>query len=414
MAVASLIPSEILEIIFVESQRDPYGVLTSQTPFHPDKATKALAAYSFVCRCWRPVAQELLFRDVVLTLDEQGSRITEFYAFIQSTPYIAGLIQYLLIRSLSAGLKAGRKHDGECPALLVNIIGALPALSHVNFARFTLLGWPKDIPIPSQSIKLAHLSLSQLTYRPLSGTDRVPFDILSLFDVDRLEVSNNHLRHPKKHAHISDVFVRPGSGPPIVRELVYDKYDCFINFNLERGGLDVEHVRLLSFVLDSVESLKFAGLLVNRYGAYATDIHLDLCTIASLERPQSASFWQVCSLAPCIRILRLRLSWIHSYLIYTSDEDYSDAYEAILASTPPTLRELKFSFGSALRGHLGRAAPSVAQRIVQAVSRFQDLKRVTLSIIKPLTVDECAAAINDFLPCKIIERGLVMVESEDD
>ena len=327
----------------------------------------------------------------------------------------------------------GRKHDGECPALLVNIIGALPALSHVNFARFTLLGWPKDIPIPSQSIKLAHLSLSQLTYRPLSGTDRVPFDILSLFDVDRLEVSNNHLRHPKKHAHISDVFVRPGSGPPIVRELVYDKYDCFINFNLERGGLDVEHVRLLSFELDSVESLKFAGLLVNRYGAYATDIHLDLCTIASLERPQSASesqrsdqqcdcsrcgassgFWQVCSLAPCIRILRLRLPWIHSYLIYTSDEDYSDAYEAILASTPPTLRELKFSFGSALRGHLGRAAPSVAQRIVQAVSRFPDLKRVTLSIIKPLTVDECAAAINDFLPCKIIERGLVMVEREDD
>ena len=109
MAVASRVPSKILEIIFVESQRNPYGVLASQSPFHPDKATKALDAYSFVCRCWRPVAQELLFRDVVLTLDGQGTRITEFYTFIQSTPHIAGHIRYLLIRSLSAGLIAGEQ-----------------------------------------------------------------------------------------------------------------------------------------------------------------------------------------------------------------------------------------------------------------------------------------------------------------
>ncbi|KAH9899830.1 hypothetical protein C8Q73DRAFT_335788 [Cubamyces lactineus] len=413
MAVASRIPPEILENIFNESQRNPYGVLVIQSPFHPDKAIRDLGSYSLVCRSWNPAAQSLLFRDIILTVGWQRSS-KEFLTFIQSAPHIAGFIRYFRMRSFpSVNIRAGRGYDGECPALLVGIISALTALSHVEIITQTILGWPKDVPMPSQSISFTHLTLSQVTYKPLSGADRVPFDILSLFDIDHLEVSNNHLHRPEKHTHISDVFVRPGSGLPIVRELVYRNYDCFIKCNLECGGLNAEHIRLLSFDPGSVDSLKFAGLLLSRYGAYATDIRLDLSALATLERPKQASFWQACSLTPCIRIQRLQLSWIHSYLTYTPDEDYSNAYEAILASTPLTLRELKFSFGSALSDRLGRAAPLVAQRITQAVARFPDLRRVTLSILKPLSVDECTEAMGGFLPREIVDRGLMIVERDD-
>ncbi|KAI0335506.1 hypothetical protein GY45DRAFT_1366599 [Cubamyces sp. BRFM 1775] len=404
MAVASRIPPEILEIIFIEFQRDPNGVSDNQWLFYIEKDTQALASCSLVCRWWSPVARAQLFRYVILTLDRHSS--DKFLAFIQSTPHVASLIRCLLLIS-NTGSHAGR---GECPALLVGIVGALPALSRVGFYDFRLLGWPRGVPMPLRSTYLAHLTLRRLSYEPASDPYRVPFDILSLFDVGRLVSFNNRLYNPGRDEHIPDMFVRPGSKLPTVRELVLDDCDCFVKCNLERGGLDVERIRLLSLTWSAFGEPRYAQSLISRYGTYATDVHLNLCMMAGDERSYGASFWEPFSLARCARVERLRLSWTHSFLVRTSDEGYSEAYEAVLASTPPTLRELEFSFSPALGDseQLRRTAPHVAQRIVQAVSRFPDLNRVTLSIMRPLRVDDCTAVMNDLLPRAIVDRGLVV------
>ena len=127
----------------------------------------------------------------------------------------------------------------------------------------------------------------------------------------------------------------------------------------------------------------------------------------------SSGFWEPFSLAVCTRIQRLRLSWQHNYLVRVPNEGYSEAYEAVLASTPPTLRELEFDFTAPLSDELRLTAPHVAQRIVQAAARFPGLGKVTLSILRPLTVGECTAVMNEFLPRGIVDRGLVRVEQKD-
>ncbi|KAI0660943.1 hypothetical protein C8Q70DRAFT_912724, partial [Cubamyces menziesii] len=384
----------------------------------PYKATQDLASCSLVCRCWSPVAQAMLYRDVALTLERRSPG--EFLAFLQSTPHIASLVRCLLVHKNTGSLGRehvdhleGRGHDGECPALLVSVIGALPALSHLEFAEFLLLGWPRDIPMTSQSINLAHLTLSRLSYNPISDPDRVPFDILSLFDIGRLVLDNNSFAYSIRNAHISNLLVRTGSGLPAVRELVFPDYDCFIEYNLKCGGLSVEHIRLLSITWSDTTLFKYAGLLINRYGAYATDIHLNICQAAGYKRSHGVGFWEPFSLAACTRIQRLRLSWQHSYLVRVPNEGYSEAYEAVLASTPPTLRELDFDFTAPLSDELRLTAPHVAQRIVQAAARFPGLGKVTLSILRPLTVGECTAVMSEFLPRGIVDRGLVRVEQKD-
>lgn len=126
-------------------------------------------------------------------------------------------------------------------------------------------------------------------------------------------------------------------------------------------------------------------------------------------------------MASCERIQRLRLFWmIASGRPGYSEEDLlarlSDAYGAVLSSTPTTtLRELEFTFWEGAIGPLkdfAKVATHVAHRIVQAVDRFSDLKRVVLVIEEPLTVDRCTAIIHDLLPGEIVERRLVIFEQD--
>ncbi|KAH9899829.1 hypothetical protein C8Q73DRAFT_681165 [Cubamyces lactineus] len=177
--MAPYMPPEIVEIVITKSQRNPLnGFLPTQPLFFRNKG--CLAACSLVCRSWRPAAQALLFQEVLLTLEHRSP--DDFLAFIQSSPHIAGCVRYFtctvgfllsLMKEWAGGerleLKELRSEYAISPAVLMEILYTLPAVMHVQFEGFTILGWPRDIPLPTQPVGLKRLTLKSLRYKPFSG-----------------------------------------------------------------------------------------------------------------------------------------------------------------------------------------------------------------------------------------------------
>ncbi|KAI0660941.1 hypothetical protein C8Q70DRAFT_932582 [Cubamyces menziesii] len=399
------IPPEIWEIVIAETQRHPStGVLPTKPPFRRNKAR--LASYSLVCRLWKPIAQALLFQEVAVTLRGRQSP-GEFLSFVQSSPHIARSVRSLVLManclpSWIRGEATEISHEFElelCPAVLLDILHALPGITHVKFQGFTILGWPQDVPLPARLLSLTRLALKALRYKPLSEPHLLPFDILSFFSAEALEVHDNTVLQPvdREAGSLSATRALPNTEQRVVKTIVASGPDCFLTHSMQHGGvLSVEYVRSLVLSPYDGPSLRFAGSLLQHYGAHARDVELNI----------SQSAWH-----------RNMMPTAPGY----SEEDLlarlSDVYGGVLSSTPTTLRELEFTFWEGAIGppkDFAKVATHVAHRIVQAADRFPDLKRVVLVIEEPLTVDRCTTIMNGLLPSQVVERRLVTFETLDD
>ncbi|KAI0335507.1 hypothetical protein GY45DRAFT_1430664 [Cubamyces sp. BRFM 1775] len=420
------IPPELVEIVIAETQRDPdTGVLPTKPPFCRNKAH--LGSYSLVCRQWRPIAQALLFREIVVALERTSP--AELLSFLRSAPQIAGAVRFLDfgVRSIPSWATVKDKEiPGVCPAVLMEILYyILTGVNHVKLQNLIILGWPQEVPLPARPLDLTRLVLRGVTYKPLSEPHLLPFDVLSFFCVGRLTVYNNTVTvqcADREDGSPPAVLALPSSEGRAVREIVATGPDCFLTYSIERGRtLNAEHVRSLTLNLHDRASLRFAGSLLQHYGGRATDVELNISQGAwyRSEVPIGTDFLEACSLAPCANIRCLRLLWtIASARPGYSQEDLlarlSEALSTALASTPTTLQELRFTFWEDVMGppkDFAKVAPHVARRIAQAVGRFPHLKRVALVIEEPLTADRCTTIINDLLPKEIVDRRLVIFET---
>ncbi|KAI0335525.1 hypothetical protein GY45DRAFT_807750 [Cubamyces sp. BRFM 1775] len=423
------LPYELIYRILIETQRGIFGCISDN--LHWDK--RALASYAFVCSTWRPPAQALLFEGLSLVV---GNALDHFLAFLQSAPHIASAIRNLYLRSrwtpeiddntFTAGNDGEPllQHDHEAsaepllsPAVLMDIVGILPTLSHLHLERITLLGWPEGHPLPTRPVSLRCLNLVGITYMPSIRPGLLSFDIFSFFELDLLNLGGNaFVDGAQQHAPPSDVLAIPGAGLPIVRDVRADGHDCFLERNLRRGGLNADHVHRLSLSFQNVTSeILFVGSLLGHYSRNATHIDLDIHFAHGRdELAEDDAVWQVCSLAACTQLQFLSLSW-HIDNFSELDQDRIEAYDAIVGTAPRTLFELKICMSSPRPVSKEMFEPTaliLAPRIVRALSRFPCIKDVKLIMSRSFDYDGCKARVHELLPRAVAESPVLKIEKE--
>ncbi|KAI0650700.1 hypothetical protein C8Q79DRAFT_900342 [Trametes meyenii] len=396
------IPSEIVDHILGDTDLD-------------DKPS--FASCSLVCSSWRPFAQTRLFKSIQHDIAEQ--RLDQFLAFLLSAPHIAGAVNALRLW-YAAYLEYGEDeiqavddpNRNLSPDLLMNVVAALPALSELRINRVALLGWPRDAPPPTAPTKLANLFLSSITYKPLSSPDTLPFDILSLFDVDELYLADNRGDFVEGDLQRSDALVLPYFTPAVVRKVKVYCSDCFLRCNLDYGGLDTKQLRAALLCPTNIDELAFAGLLLQQWGSGLVELEFSVCSVVLNVGPSvEPGLWSLCSLAPCRRLESLQLDWTSSGMLgygWQPDIGYSHAYGAVLADAPRTLRRLVFTLPGIVKvdDGFGGTMRAMAPLVQQAIARFPQLETVTIGVRSGLEITQCVDVMRELLPDAVMEGGV--------
>ncbi|KAH9899812.1 hypothetical protein C8Q73DRAFT_335061 [Cubamyces lactineus] len=420
------LPYEVTYHILRETQRNALGhMFDDPHGLHRDR--RILASCSLVCLSWRLPAQALLFEGLSLAV---GSRLVDFLVFLQSTPHAANAIRSLRLQSGTAPDEDEDEdafnvevHSGPLwervqqtsserllsPALLMDIVGTLPNLSYLHLDRIVLLGWPEDRSLPSRPVSLRSLNLFVNTYMPLVQPGTKPLDILSFFEVGLLIITGNKdVYGANQHVPPSEVLAISNTNPPTIAELRTYGHDCFLECNLRRGASNVDHLTLNVF--DNASDVLFVRSLLEHYGCNATRIHLDVDYTVEREFPEEDVGWQMCNLAACTRLQSLCLSWEMDVL--RPDQNHGEVYDAIVGSAPRTLRELKISLSAPHRVTKEVFEPMalcLAPRVVQAVTRFPEIKDIILTVTQVFDYDDCKGMIHDLLPRAIVESPVLKI-----
>ncbi|KAH9846989.1 hypothetical protein C2E23DRAFT_539098 [Lenzites betulinus] len=172
------LPAELLEFVFKNIKTRRQG--------NPKLRRADLAACSRVCREWRAVALAFVFEEVELTVDRDLRR---FLAFVQAERDLASLVR-------SVRIWRDRRNNGHNgrplqPALLFDILCALPGIRRLEVCNVVLLGWPQSTPLPAKQIKLESLTFADIMtkYHSRRYSHSHPFDILGLFCADTVKLS---------------------------------------------------------------------------------------------------------------------------------------------------------------------------------------------------------------------------------
>ncbi|KAI0776079.1 hypothetical protein BD413DRAFT_469418 [Trametes elegans] len=412
------IPPEILHLIIENTQK------TSES-FHWDRCS--LEPFTRVCQSWTPIAQTYLFRTTNVNIGERP--IDDFLEYLRRAPYIADAIQTLVLwrdRPVDDDDDDGLAEPSDepytditvcvSPVRLLQLLLALRALSYLKLDLITVLGWPKNVPFPTERVKLSRLGMFGVRYAPFLDPETFDFDFLTVFELDEIWLGCNRIIQSEAEE-LLDVMVLPTPAPPIIRSLrVLKGSDCFLRLNHERGGIDASHVRSVKLSPEDMASLQFAGMLLQRYGANIKDLEFSVCSVLERERPDGTRIWNVSSFSSCTNVETLTfpyLQWgglsVTGLVRYT---EYSEACGALLASTPPSLHHLSFCI-SASRTIVDFVAMAalLAPRIVQALGRFPRLKSVTLDVKRTLDRRQCLAALRHFLPASIMDAGVLRLVS---
>ncbi|KAI0352913.1 hypothetical protein OH77DRAFT_1428028 [Trametes cingulata] len=418
------VPPEIISLI-IEKTRNPFFA-----GFLPWDTYYALSACSLVCKSWTPLAQAYLFENLHITADKGLDR---FLAFLENTPHVAVAVRSLSIRP---GLFHVRLEDvadldespkpaspALFPTLLMNILSNLPALSSLYLERMTLLGWPRDTPLPTVPVRLRVLTLFVLTYKLSSTPDLMPVDFLTFFELDELRLLDCTC-DISLDAHFSDVHVLPVATQPVAKKLDISGHDELLRFSIERGcgGVDPKHVESVVLCPGDMITLVWMGTLLRLYRPYVRHICLSMTSLlaegqldASLY-PDLQSF--ACNMSECSELESLHFIWEHYHPSVYGPEDQqdaalSDAYAVVLSSAPKTLRELRLSTLSpstveTLAGTLRRIAPL----IVQTTRMFSHLLEITLVVRHTFAhwLQQCMDVLRPLLPAKIVDSGVIRLE----
>ncbi|KAI0677506.1 hypothetical protein C8Q78DRAFT_1074199 [Trametes maxima] len=422
------IPYEVMDLIIEYVGADKY--------YTRDRAS--LVSCTLVCQGWRPLAQAHLFRTVAYNVEEQV--LDRFLAFLEARPHIACAVRSLSLwadeqeEELSEDDDEYQDSDQEestpnrdlFPDLLMRVVAALPALSQLKLERVVLLGWPKDTSLPPQATHLSRLVLHAITYKPFSppphsrhGDTTAPFDMLSLFDADRLIASGNKGAFSEADMQLAGVLTLPTPARPAVRVLDLRGDDCFLRCTLDRGGLDAERLRVADLCPVDVRSMRLIRSILQYYGGGLVELDLDMCEIANSGESTSSAeeshpgLWGICSLAACVRLKTLRLHYDRSRSRRRQRAaEYQRAYSVILASAPATLHELTLSvLGLVMVDGLFTAVmKEIVPLILQGFVRFPGLRAVRIVVRSRIGIERCMRAMRDLLPANIAESGVVRFE----
>lgn len=262
-------PTEILYLIL--------GSTENLDPWYYGKTESTLSRCSRVCRSWKPIAQDLLYRVLRVRLERHS--LTQLYAFLRSTPFIAGLVRILHLFPNKARGYGGRYTNltevAIKPRLLVAILRCLPKLSELDLRQVIISGWPLSRALPSIPIKLRTLRMVEVSFKPNRSASGMPFDVLALFEVDEAELSMSADRGHPKHPRL--ILTHAGAPRPTIRKLNISRGECFSLLNHSLGGLNSTELRVLELNPPTFEAVKFAGRLIRHYGQHLSQLRLDIC-----------------------------------------------------------------------------------------------------------------------------------------
>ncbi|KAI0638225.1 hypothetical protein C8Q77DRAFT_418905 [Trametes polyzona] len=427
--MAPATPPEVTALIF--------NALNALPVPYPRANRRSIAACSLVCSAWRPIAQAVLFADVSLAV-EKG--LDNFRAMLEAAPpHIPAAVRALSVWTrkfpgepadplADMRTEEGRAHAARflvSPVVLMCIVEAMTDLRRLSISPVVLLGWPKDVPLPSRRIVLRHLGLHGIMYRPFALVpDARAFDLLSFFDADVLYSARNTAMYPEGRTvqfPDSEVLALKTPDPPRVRRITVNGGDCFISCNLGQGGLDPEVIRTLTLRPTDLASLAADDAILRRYGRNPSDISLNVADVLESQwktgQGVDAGTWDALSLRPCENLQSLRFVWSHretwdSPPYSEQDEMFDTALRAFLASMPPsTLRAFEIAVPSLVTlDEFNQTARYVARRVEQAVERFPGRRTVIVGTGQRLAPDLCDEVMYGMLPARIAKRGMVRCE----
>ncbi|KAI0352381.1 hypothetical protein OH77DRAFT_803512 [Trametes cingulata] len=364
---------------------------------------ESLSSCSRVCRGWKPVAQAVLCKEQYLNLAHRPAPCKRYIQFLRSSPSVAAFVRVLHIYYNDYPRYSSDEDPPLKPYLLFKILRLLPRLHTLDVKDTFLAGWPWSSPLPRNPIRLRSLRLEAVRYHPRKARNCVPFDFLSLFEVDDLESSRNSL---DQKGFSAPSLTRREPACFVVRELKVSRSDPFVSFNHKHGGLDCERIQRLCLKPLTAEDVSFHTSLVRRYGPHLSHLELKIDDVSALKKPGI-----VCptfDIASCLSLETLKLSY-YCHRHKPTDERYSEVYRSILAATSTSLRELTFNIVLCFDSpeFCQFVAPMLAPVIVYAATRFPELETILLVVPDWALPDESVATMEELLPENITKRGLV-------
>ncbi|KAI0832466.1 hypothetical protein BC628DRAFT_1406934 [Trametes gibbosa] len=416
------IPPEIVNLIIKSTRQSEPDFFS----LHFGK--RCLASCSLVCHAWRSLAQPMLFE--VVRLNDRRL-LGRFLIFLGSSPHLARSIRFLDIWQFysdssddddddddddervgiaagpaqallhSAGVNRPRPPapDSFCPALIYNIALTMSEKAHIKLEGQLYYGWPHDVPLPTTPVRLHRLTLLAPTYPTPKHPYTLPFEFLSLFDLDELRLYDGQRDLPfdikPLELSVDEPRREPTSPRPIARYV-------------DVAGLN------------DYNSLVLAGLMVRAHGPCIRHLRIAVTHIASapLGGPVDVIYGEIFRLSSCISLESLTVIWTTSR--YTSaesllDTSAYDALAALLASTPRTLRKL------ILKLPLTDTPEALARTIVwlvpvleRTIGQFRRLETVTLVITHwSLTWEKCMDVLRKVVPASVADSEKLKYEHQE-
>ncbi|KAH9853418.1 hypothetical protein C2E23DRAFT_103433 [Lenzites betulinus] len=427
------LPAELLILVFENIKTRKQG--------NPKLRRPDLAACSRVCREWRAVALVFVFQEVELTVDRDFRR---FLAFVQAERDLASFI---------CGLRIWRDrhnndHNGHPlqPALLFDILSALPGIRRLELSNVVLLGWPQSTSLPAKQIKLESLTFAGITinYQSRRYSHSHPFDILGLFCADTVKLSALEEGDPGwwATAYIRRSLLEPQAVPAIRSlHLISDQLPavCFLlKLNHIYRGLERGTLTTLCLELSSYVACKFLfDDFLPQYGESIRHMCLFMGVVTGICSnalyPTSCELLKAESL-PHLESLRLcwpryhrttrRLQEIDAFptYAYSPHDIVAGSCEVVLQTiASPALRTLSigipFVHEQTAVATMAKIAPHVVKLLVQAKDaqhRFPLLQHVTAEFGHQIDVEVAAEMVRGQLPEQLLQDDFVRFETDHD